>query len=424
MSATPIAPWSPQSGTNAIGLPSDLVAQCNRRLQILILIYASIYFITVFVIPDSPADRAAFDHRTAHILGVFFISTSIAFFLVINRGWITTRHEPLGSLLFEVYGAIGIEIGILLWDGNPDAIRLGLSWTTVWIVCFPLFVPSRPRHTFWASTLAASAMPAMLIISASRGIPTLDSATLAQIIVPNYLCVGIAVLASHVLYGLGRNVAEARRMGSYQLDEKIGEGGMGEVWKASHLLLARPAAIKLVRSDLTADPATLERFEREVQATAQLRSQHTIAVYDYGVTPDGVFYYVMELLDGFDLEGLIPGNGPLHPSRVIRIMKQACHSLAEAHEHGLIHRDIKPANMFLCRYGREVDFTKVLDFGLVKHSDRSGEQDLMLTKVGSFTGTPTYASPEMAEGQGRVDHRTDIYSLGCVGFWLLTISDR
>ena len=157
-------------------------------------------------------------------------------------------------------------------------------------------------------------------------------------------------------------------MGSYRLEELLGRGGMGEVWRASHRLLARSAAVKLIRIDPGSDSRELlRRFEREAQATAALRSPHTVDVYDFGTTEDGTFYYVMELLEGFDLETLVTQFGPLPPERAIYMLEQACQSLAEAHEGGLIHRDVKPANIYVCRYGIDWDFVKLLDFGLVKN---------------------------------------------------------
>ena len=181
---------------------------------------------------------------------------------------------------FHFYGAIGIEIGILTWNGDLSLIPIGFSWTTVWIVSFPLIVPAPPWVTFTSSKLAASARPLMFVILWFEGLPMPDVPTLAQLLVPAHICVGIAVVPSRVVYRLGRDVQEARQMGSYNLQKKLGEGGMGEVWVAEHGMLARPGAIKLVRSDQTREPNVLERFEREVQATAQLRSPHTIAVYD------------------------------------------------------------------------------------------------------------------------------------------------
>lgn len=231
-------------------------------------------------------------------------------------------------------------------------------------------------------------------------------------------------------------------MGAYQLIERVGEGGMGEVWRAKHRLLARPAAIKVIRGDRLGDDQTaideaLVRFEREAQATAKLRSPHTVELYDFGRAEDGAFYYVMELLDGVDLDELVQRSGPLEPARVVHVLRQACLSLGEAHEADLLHRDIKPANMFLCRMGNEYDFVKVLDFGLVKpigEDDlpaanwntgeaiaigRSDSTDSYLTVAGSIRGTPAFMSPEQILGDG-LDGRSDIYALGCVAYWLLT----
>jgi serine/threonine-protein kinase len=188
-------------------------------------------------------------------------------------------------------------------------------------------------------------------------------------------------------------------------------------------MLARPAAVKLVRPELIGatngpEGMALQRFEREAQATAAMRSPHTVGLYDFGVTADGTFYYVMELLEGLTAESLVKQFGPVPAERAIHILRQICHSLAEAHEAGLIHRDIKPANVFVCRYGREVDFIKVLDFGLVKTLRQ--ETDVTLTAENVVCGTPSYMAPEQALGLDRDDARSDIYAVGCVAYWLLT----
>jgi serine/threonine-protein kinase len=198
------------------------------------------------------------------------------------------------------------------------------------------------------------------------------------------------------------------------------------VWRAEHRLLARNAAIKLVRPEVlgvkTANDAQviLRRFEREAQATAALSSPHTIQVFDFGITSDGTFYYVMELLAGRDLESLVREFGPLPPNRVIHLLRQVCHSLADAHARGLVHRDIKPANIYVCRMGLEYDFTKVLDFGLVKIKERTRDGDSMMTLDQTTTGTPAYMAPEAIVGNGEVDRRADVYALGCVAYFLLT----
>jgi serine/threonine-protein kinase len=229
-----------------------------------------------------------------------------------------------------------------------------------------------------------------------------------------------------VIYRLGRDVTLAREMGSYRLVAKLGEGGMGEVWRAQHRMLARPAAIKLIHgaslgADARSAAALVARFEREAQATALLQSPHTVEVYDFGTTEDGAFYYVMELLEGIDLEQLVRRFGPLPPSRVIHLLQQVCRSLAEAHQRGLVHRDIKPANIYICRHALEEDFVKVLDFGLVRQ--RSGPEtpdDLQLSRTGVIHGTPAYLAPEAARGDRDIDGRADLYAVGCVAYWLLT----
>ncbi len=230
--------------------------------------------------------------------------------------------------------------------------------------------------------------------------------------------IGLASLASKVFHGLRERVREARQLGQYTLEEKIGEGGMGQVYRASHAMLRRPTAVKLLPPGRVS-AAQLARFEREVQRTAELTHPNTISVYDFGRTPDGVFYYAMEFLDGLNIEDLVHDDGPQPAARVIHILRQACGALAEAHDNGLIHRDVKPANLFLCRRGGEHDVVKVLDFGLVK--DVSGAADGgSVVDANVITGTPQYMSPESIKSRDGIDARSDLYALGAVGYYLLT----
>ena len=214
------------------------------------------------------------------------------------------------------------------------------------------------------------------------------------------------------------------RVGSYSLIEQLGSGGMGEVWLARHQLLARPAAIKIVRelsfdTGLALDTEALrQRFAREAQTTAELQSPHTVQLFDFGTTDTGSFYYVMERLRGLDLQRIVERHGPLPPERLVYLLKQACLSLSEAHGLGLVHRDIKPANLFVCRLGREYDFLKVLDFGVV--SRERPQHTPSITAPGLVLGTPAFLAPELLSGGGPFDRRADIYGLGCVAFWLLT----
>ena len=212
---------------------------------------------------------------------------------------------------------------------------------------------------------------------------------------------------------------EGLPLGHYRLIEKLGVGGMGEVWRARHQLLARPCAVKLIRPDLLGErgrEAATERFRLEAQTIAHLSSPNTVRLYDFGVSETGSFYFVMELLEGMDLASLVARFGPLPAERVVWVLRQACRSLGEAHEAGLLHRDIKPHNLFLCRLGLDFDVVKVLDFGLVK-SLRGDNPNL--TADGSLTGTPAYMPPERVLG-GVVDERSDLYSLACVAYWMLT----
>jgi serine/threonine-protein kinase len=238
------------------------------------------------------------------------------------------------------------------------------------------------------------------------------------------LVVLMAYVGARVVYGLGAEVRRARELGSYRLVERVGQGGMGEVWRAEHRLLARPAAIKLIRpastsSNASSTAAVMRRFEREAQVTAQLRSPHTVNLFDFGVAEDGSFYYVMELLEGLDAEALVRRFGPVPAERVVYLLQQICHSLSEAESRGLVHRDIKPANVFLCRYGDDFDFVKVLDFGIVKSAGDAPETRAPITLDDLVQGTPAYMAPEQALG-AEVDSRTDIYGTGCVAYWLLT----
>jgi serine/threonine protein kinase len=241
---------------------------------------------------------------------------------------------------------------------------------------------------------------------------------------PDFLLVGAALVIARVVTRLGQQVSKAREMGSYQLGELLKRGGMGEIYRATHTMLARPAAIKLIRPEMLGgdndDDAQIavKRFHREAEAAANLRSPHTVELFDFGVTEDRTLYFVMELLQGMDLETMVKTHGPVPPSRVIHILRQVCESLEEAHASGLVHRDIKPANIHVGHVGIHDDFVKVLDFGLVKSVAASSEVSLG-TAVGRTPGTPAYMAPEMALGE-TVDGRADLYALGCVAYYLLT----
>jgi serine/threonine-protein kinase len=236
------------------------------------------------------------------------------------------------------------------------------------------------------------------------------------------VCAALVYLAPVIRVARTRTSGSPREVGGYELVERLSEGGMGEVWIARHRMLDRPAAVKLIRPELLGRDScrrasAIKRFTREAKETAALTSIHTVEVYDFGVTGDGALYYAMELLDGISVDRLVRRFGPVGYERAVHLLRQICRSLAEAHERGLVHRDVKPANIFLCRQGGDVDFVKVLDFGVVRMAAEPDSGDL--TSPGQTVGTPAYLAPEMALGES-VDGRADIYAIGCVAYWLLT----
>jgi serine/threonine-protein kinase len=357
---------------------------------------------------------------------VFDAVGGAAFVLSLALYWYTRRSRRSAQFLLDlalVYQVlIAASIGLLDYAMGTPA---GVSWIAVIILLFAPIIPSRPWKTGLAAFFAASMDPLAALYWRWRGVDVPSLPAVFILAVPNYLCALLAPVISHIINRLGREVRKAREMGSYVLGGLIAKGGMGEVWEATHRFLARPAAVKLIKPEVLSAvtkvqaDVLLQRFRREAKAAANLRSPHTIQLYDFGVSADGTFYYVMELLNGMDLQTLVEEYGPLPPARAIHILQQACESLAEAHDRGLIHRDIKPANIQLCCIGHYFDYVKVLDFGLVKRAGIDSAVDVGLTAPNMVTGTPAYLSPESAQGEP-VDQRTDIYALGCVAYWMLT----
>ncbi|HEX5133233.1 MAG TPA: serine/threonine-protein kinase [Candidatus Krumholzibacteria bacterium] len=335
---------------------------------------------------------------------------------------------------YLVVSSLGIAIQVWGWESTSRFEIEMVSWVGVWLVAYPSIVTLAPRQILVSSLLAWATVPASAVASLIvHGTPAdfAGSPVLAivQLSVPVLICAGVGYAISYHVFHLARDVSRARRLGSYQLTDKIGSGGMGEVWRARHKMLVRPAAIKLIRPESLGEAADgtpvrtlLRRFEQEAQATALLTSPHSILLYDFGISDEGVFYYVMELLEGRDLKSLVRDAGPLPVERTVHFLRAACDSLADAHHRGLIHRDIKPANLFTCRRGREFDFIKVLDFGLVKNVSMGNGDNITAQMTGDniTSGTPGFMAPEMVTGERAIDGRADIYALGCVAYWLLT----
>jgi serine/threonine-protein kinase len=412
------------------GLPPDLLNRAARRLQTLAWLYAFTFFMADFF-PTLlfPAERRLlFLHWLNWLPGVLSIAVAIGVATILRWASVTPVKVVWLGLGFEVVSSYGIAAAEFLQPMglNVGPPWIGLSWVAVWMLLFNVVVPTVPRYAMFAALASVTSVPVMVLISIALFPPAQTANGLMIFFAfgfPYLLVVLMAYVGARVVYALGTEVTRARELGSYRLEDRLGEGGMGEVWRASHRLLARPAAIKLIRSSANgagiSDDAR-RRFEREAQVIARLRSPHTVTLFDFGVTDEGSFYYVMELLDGLDAESIVKRFGPLRADRVIHILRQMCHSLSEAESCGLVHRDIKPANIFLCRYGEDHDFVKVLDFGIAKAvHESSTEAQTAITMANIIQGTPAFIAPEQALG-GDVDGRADIYATGCVAYWLLT----
>ena len=351
-----------------------------------------------------------------------FHLAATAIFLVV---WILAGRRTLsdrGLRRLDATGTIGAALAYAMMiptmsvPWRPDQLVLLIANAV--LLGRAALVPSEPRRTAWISAASVVAIPVATWFLFERTGPQglVPAAVVIQAALWSSFAVVLATLISNVTFHLRRSIVRARRLGQYTLLEKIGEGGMGAVYRAEHEMLRRPTAIKLLAPH-SAGEETLRRFEREAQLTARLTNPHTITVYDFGRTPDGAFYYVMEYLDGLDLERLVRQAGPLPPGRVVHILREVCEALAEAHGAGLVHRDIKPANIVLSELGGVSDFVKVLDFGLVK--DVKGEET-RLTREGLLAGTPQYLAPETIQDGMSSDPRSDLYALGAVSYYLLT----
>jgi serine/threonine-protein kinase len=351
--------------------------------------------------------------------------------------WLAARRSGWRIRSLGLLDAVALILSCWCWAfmmaGTGHSVAGALLAGLVTVIARSVVVPSSAARTFW---LSLAALAPMAPVSYFLGAPTASPAypfppTVGAVLtaITSALWAGVAVatatMTSRVIYGLRQRVKQANELGQYRLEERIGAGGMGEVWRAHHRLLIRPAAIKLIRPEAlgssTEQPDLLHRrFELEARATAGLRSPHTVQLYDFGVGDDGTLYYVMELLEGFNADELVRKFGPMPAERAVHILEHMCCSLADAHRHGLVHRDVKPANVFVSRQGLGGDFAKVLDFGLVKLDRSQDDKDaLRLTAAGMTTGTPAFMAPEMVLGLP-VDHRVDIYAFGCVAYWLLT----
>ncbi len=353
-------------------------------------------------------------HELVHVCALVLASAT----------WLRCRRKPMSVRTLEILDACLTVLICVLYAllGFTAAVSLGVGFTVLLAMTYTLvgrsiLVPSAFSRTLWISIFGAT--PAIAYFVTAGAPPGSAENPFIFILFATMWCVFAVFTAaanSRQLYGLRAKIREIGKLGQYTLEEKLGEGGMGVVHRATHAMLRRPAAIKLLLKDRASEKDQV-RFEREVQLTSRLRHPNTISIFDYGRTADGVFYYVMEYLDGMDLDRLVKTVGPIEPPRAIHILAQVAGALAEAHALGLIHRDIKPANIVLTERADEPDVVKVVDFGLVR-SLESGHNESVAANV--VTGTPMYLSPEAISAPETIDGRADIYALGAVAYFLVT----
>ena len=430
----PLPPATPTSASTARtsdrALPADVLREASDRIAIMALLAAVLWVVATILWhltwPYFHPGQSWRGLSTPDAVVAVAAISSLALYFYIRKA-----DKPpefflklsLGYMIFTCF-----DLGLVMHWGLPasEPLQPSITWIGVVLLMFAAVAPNEPRRTLVAALIGASMSPLAMVITRVHGLDAWEALKVGMLMhYQDFLLAGVAAVISSVVMRLGKQVGKAREMGSYQLGELIRKGGMGEVYRATHRMLARPAAIKLIRGDMLgaqggeAADLAIKRFRREAEAAANLRSPHTVELFDFGITEDQTLYFVMELLDGLDLETLVRENGALPARRVVHILKQACDSLEEAHSQGLVHRDIKPANIHVGKVGITYDFVKVLDFGLVKSVVKEDSDISLATAVGRTPGTPSYMAPEMALGEG-VDARSDIYALGCVGYFLLT----
>ncbi|HET6348657.1 MAG TPA: serine/threonine-protein kinase [Candidatus Krumholzibacteria bacterium] len=429
---TLMRPGAPVStGQRISAFPEDLFEQARGRLRLL----AGFFFVAFLFDVVAFVGAAAYLRSLPRdaIRAVPVQSVSLAAAVVSAIVWWAAKNPKFSAARIHTTGLIyevllcAIVATISFWQYyHSTGLIQNLTWVPAIVIMFPLIMPGPPRRMLLAAIASGATSPLALVVLTVTGKAKVNGDGFISAVVSSSFAVVFAYLGARVIYRLGREVAIARALGSYQLEEKLGEGGMGEVWRATHRMLARPAAVKLIRPDLAGSTSAgvseeaRKRFEREARAIASLRSPHTVNLFDYGVSNDGAFYYAMELLDGLDADSLVRRFGPVPAERAVHLLRQVCHSLAEAEARGLVHRDIKPSNIFVCRYGEDHDFVKVLDFGIVKTRHDTAGEGSTLTRETVIHGTPAFMAPEQALGGNAIDGRADLYSLGCVAFWLLT----
>ena len=433
---TLLRPEAQSPGEHGISsaFPTEVLEQIRGRVRLLALLILVAFAFDLVVYLGNwaamflgyPPESSFFETGAFQVINLAAVVASAGLWWVARSRHVSTSRLHTLGLGYEIVICFIIAMMTFWQYYIVHRMLPNLTWVPALVILFPLVMPGPPRRMLAAAVAAGAMSPLALFLLHLTARVIADGEAYIQTAVHSAIAVGFAYTGAKIVYGLGQEVTAARELGSYRLVERLGQGGMGEVWRARHRLLARSAAIKLIRPPGTQDgrPGASEdarrRFEREAQVIAQLRSPHTIELFDFGVAVDGAFYYVMELLDGFDADMLVRRFGPVPADRAIHLLRQMCHSLSEAESRGLVHRDIKPSNIFVCRYGEDCDFVKVLDFGIAKAAGVNAHTEPALTQQNVIHGTPAFIAPEQALGHSDLDGRVDIYSTGCVAFWLLT----
>jgi serine/threonine-protein kinase len=412
--------------TTWTALPVEALERAPSRLALTAVICAALT-VTLMVLQAHLQPEIAAAQRQPHVVALeaVLILVSLLIVAAYRMGVMRPRASVYAGLGFQILVAFSIAVFEVSLPWPQEYPVRGMSMLVTWIFAAALFLPASPLQALVGAFGSAAMGPAAyLLVRATLHDPGLTPNKMAVLYVPPFLVAACAWWMSRLIFRMECSMHHARELGSYEMEEVLGIGGMGEVWRARHRLLKREAAIKLIRAETLLAQSGRQadllkrRFELEARAIAALTSPHTVSLYDFGVDQNGNFYYAMELLQGLDLEQLVKRFGPQPAARVVYILRQACESLEEAHCAGIIHRDIKPTNLFLCRLGLEFDFVKLLDFGLARWRLMSGGGRMTMDNI--TTGTPAYMAPELALGVDELDGRTDLYGLGCVAYWLLT----
>lgn len=360
----------------------------------------------------------------ADVATVLGIAASVVLIVLTRVVPVSDRALDAVGLVFGLATSLVTEL-IFVDAALPELPMRAVPWSVMLAVFFPVYLQWSMRLVvLWGVTIAMIPI-GVLFLGPTFGAPWPDPWEVAQWalgpVFGSLFAVIPVMLVRSAQRQTERALARARDLGAYRLETRLGKGGMGEVWRAVHRMLARPVALKIIRSDKELGSARREeirsRFFQEARATAELTSPHTVSLFDFGAAPDGSLYYVMELLEGQDLEAVVKVGGPLPPARLVHVLQQVCDSLEEAHARGLVHRDVKPANVMLCRIAGKWDFVKVLDFGIVRRVE-AATADSHETAAGSIAGTPAFMAPEAARSS-HLGPQADLYSLGCLAWFAL-----